>query len=171
MKAMKDETLVLFRNKGAVAGRLSYSSSISPGWVRVYIATMGTLRTLKPSYGNFPHISCNSSPCSRRILVPPSLEVKVIDWYSTMPMATPDSSPAFTTHPANASPVLVYRRPKERPKGSLPIYSRPRPYGLPSPPHALRTSSLSKSQRVGKGVSRGTNSLLKFTEMTMKGKN
>ncbi|KAA1470503.1 hypothetical protein DENSPDRAFT_702634 [Dentipellis sp. KUC8613] len=67
-------------------------------------------------------------------------------------MATPNFFPSSTVRSANASPVVVRRRPKESQKGSLPIYSRPRPYGLPSPPHALRTRYPLKGRPRGKGA-------------------
>ncbi|KAA1473864.1 hypothetical protein DENSPDRAFT_300407 [Dentipellis sp. KUC8613] len=67
-------------------------------------------------------------------------------------MAAPNFFPSYTVRSANASPVIVHRRPKEFPKGSLPIYSRPQPYGQPSPPHALRTRFPLKGRHRGKGA-------------------
>ncbi|KAA1476846.1 hypothetical protein DENSPDRAFT_533774 [Dentipellis sp. KUC8613] len=66
-------------------------------------------------------------------------------------MATPNSLPSSTLRSTDTSSA-VRRRPKERPKGSLQIYSRPRLYGLPSPPYALRTRYPLKGKPRGKGA-------------------
>ncbi|KAA1478342.1 hypothetical protein DENSPDRAFT_845492 [Dentipellis sp. KUC8613] len=67
-------------------------------------------------------------------------------------MATPNSLPDSTVQSTVASPALARRRPNERPKGSLPTYSRPQTYRSQNPPHALRTSSLSTGRYLSKGT-------------------
>ncbi|TFY64062.1 hypothetical protein EVG20_g6070 [Dentipellis fragilis] len=66
-------------------------------------------------------------------------------------MATPNPSPGFTLPSTDPTPILSRRRTNERPKGSLPTYSRPQPW-RPSLPHAVRTGYSVKSVRVGKGT-------------------
>ncbi|KAA1478632.1 hypothetical protein DENSPDRAFT_692398 [Dentipellis sp. KUC8613] len=51
----------------------------------------------------------------------------------------------------NASPVVVRRRPKERQKGSLPIFSRPGVY-RPNPKRAVATTYPVKGKTRGKGA-------------------
>ncbi|KAA1476843.1 hypothetical protein DENSPDRAFT_853945 [Dentipellis sp. KUC8613] len=67
-------------------------------------------------------------------------------------MATPNSPPDSTIQSTVASPALARRRPNERPKGSLPTYSRPQTYRSQNPPHALRTSSLLTGRYLSKGT-------------------
>ncbi|KAA1476848.1 hypothetical protein DENSPDRAFT_874887 [Dentipellis sp. KUC8613] len=67
-------------------------------------------------------------------------------------MATPNSSPGPTTSSTDASPVVVRRRPKERPKGSLPIYSRPGAYRRPNPKRAVPTTYPVKGKTRSKGA-------------------
>ncbi|KAA1476850.1 hypothetical protein DENSPDRAFT_534025 [Dentipellis sp. KUC8613] len=87
----------------------------------------------------------------------PGIEVKVADRCSAVPMATPNSSPGPTAGSTAASSVLVRRRPKERPNGSLPIYSRPGAYRRPKSKRAVPTTYPVK----GKTCGQGTEGLLK----------
>ncbi|KAA1473868.1 hypothetical protein DENSPDRAFT_300599 [Dentipellis sp. KUC8613] len=67
-------------------------------------------------------------------------------------MATPNSSPGPTAGCTDALPVVVRRRPKERPKGSLPIYARPGVYKSPNTKRAVPTTYPVKGNPRGKGA-------------------
>ncbi|KAA1478637.1 hypothetical protein DENSPDRAFT_845774 [Dentipellis sp. KUC8613] len=67
-------------------------------------------------------------------------------------MATPNSSPGPTAGSTGASPVVVRRRPKERPKGFLPIFSRPGVYRRPNPTRAVPTTYPVKGKTRSKGA-------------------
>ncbi|KAA1478614.1 hypothetical protein DENSPDRAFT_691231 [Dentipellis sp. KUC8613] len=69
----------------------------------------------------------------------------------TVPMATPNFFPSYTVRSANTSPVVVRRRPKVPPKGSLPVFSRPGVY-KPTPKRAVPTTYPVKGNSRGKGA-------------------
>ncbi|KAA1478620.1 hypothetical protein DENSPDRAFT_691424 [Dentipellis sp. KUC8613] len=66
-------------------------------------------------------------------------------------MAAPNFFPSYTVRSANTSSVVVRRRPKVPPKGSLPVFSRPRVY-RPTPKRAVPTTYPVKGNPRGKGA-------------------
>ncbi|KAA1476825.1 hypothetical protein DENSPDRAFT_933300 [Dentipellis sp. KUC8613] len=70
--------------------------------------------------------------------------------HCSVSMATPNAAPCLPVSSTDTLHAHHRRRPNERPKGSLPTYSRPEMYRLPNPPHALRTSSLLKGRYLSK---------------------
>ncbi|KAA1478627.1 hypothetical protein DENSPDRAFT_692087 [Dentipellis sp. KUC8613] len=66
-------------------------------------------------------------------------------------MAAPNFFPSYTVCSANASSVVVRRRPKVPPKGSLPVFSRPGVY-KPTPKRAVPTTYPVKGNSRGKGA-------------------